>query len=111
MRRVNFRVLGLLVAILLISGIGIHFLHDHQVRRTAVSMLAEADRAEKADQPGKTAQSLSRYLTIRPQDNDVLARYGLLLARTGKRPEDLVRAIKSFEQVLRNDPNRKDIRT
>src|SRR4051812_38665569 len=110
-RRVNFKVLGLLVAVTLVAGVGIHFLHAHQVRRTAVSMLAMAEKAEKDNDPAKAAQYLDRYLTVRPKDNEALANLGLLRGKTAKRPEEMARAIRTLDQVLRNEPERKDVRT
>src|SRR4051794_6200766 len=110
MRKVNLRLLAILFLVSLSTFTGLYFYHDHQVRRTAGALLTRADRAERDEDPGQAADYLGRYLSVRPEDDKVLARYGLLLAETAQRPDEQVRVIRTLEQVLRNDPGRNDVR-
>src|SRR4051794_935697 len=110
MRTVNLRLLTILFLVSLSTFIGLYYFHDYQVRRTAGALLTQADAAERGKSPAKAADYLGRYLSVRPEDDKVLARYGLLLAEAAKRPDEQVRVIRTLEQVLRNDPGRRDVR-
>jgi cellulose synthase operon protein C len=114
----NVRVLGYLLLSLVVLGTGLHFLHAYQVRRNATAYLAQADREEQRGDKAEAVDSLQRYLGFRPDDNEVLARYGLLLdelARArGTRPSQ-VRKLRAegyfrLEQALRRSPQRDDLR-
>ena len=49
MRTLNLPAAAVLVAVLLVSGLGAHWLHGHQVERHALGFLREAERASDED--------------------------------------------------------------
>jgi tetratricopeptide (TPR) repeat protein len=124
MTRINNKVfIGLLIAVIAV-GASIHALHTLQEWRNAQKLLAAADQAKnKRLQPEEVKgaredldrylvreqQYLERYLYFRPDDNNVLARYGDLLSRGGSF-ESLDQAVLLLEKALRNDPTRSDDR-
>src|SRR5690606_13894485 len=54
--------------------------------------------------------ALKSYLTLRPEDTEVLARYGRLIDQRAETTEQRIRAMLTLEQVLRRDPGREDLR-
>jgi len=93
--------------------LAVHFLHGFQVRRNARSLLSQANRTEQAGDFHKTADYLKRYLELAPQDQDVRARYALLLAdqkKMAKSPLALARSFAPLEDALRHNPERHDLR-
>src|SRR5205807_4452033 len=89
-----------------------HLLHSHQVRRNAGDLLSQADRAEEQGRFDQAAECLGRYLALVPDDTDVWARYGLLLAhdKLATSPKARLRAFLTLERVLRREPKRRDVR-
>ncbi len=111
--KLNVRFLACLLALVAVLGVGVHFVHGFQVKRNAVGLLQQADRARDADETAKEIDSLGRYLRMVPEDWDALARYaGRLddMAKAAKRPQARVMPFLHFEAVLRNQPDRDDIR-
>src|SRR5947208_5339353 len=109
-RRVNIRFLLISLVLLAAAGTGVHLLHAYQVRRNASAFLREADRYEKEGDDAKASEYLGRYLGLRPDDTDTLARYALLQDKLAKTYRAQERVFLLFEQVLRKDPTRQDIR-
>jgi tetratricopeptide (TPR) repeat protein len=95
-----------------VLGAAIHFLHGYQVRRNADALLAQADRAEGEGNLAQARDYLKQYLAFRPGDTDTLARYGLMLADRKVATTFAARfyAMRVLQQVLRQEPERRDIR-
>ena len=53
-----------MVGILAALGVGIHFLHGAQVRRSAEVLLDQANRAEQKGDMARAQDYLERYLTV-----------------------------------------------
>ena len=83
MRRLNFKLLALLLIGVVLVGAGLFGLNRWQVRRTASDLLRLADNSNK-DQgdPVRAIGLYDRYLRYRPDDGAAMKRYGLLLADT-----------------------------
>lgn len=108
-RRLNVKLLlGLFVGTAVLAA-GIHFLHASQLRRSATSLLAEAERAETAGETAKAQENLERYLFYQPNDTQAMVRLGKLL---GDSPElaNRLRAIQVYEKVLQREPSLDDVR-
>jgi tetratricopeptide (TPR) repeat protein len=109
-RTVDIKFLASLVVVLLVAGVGVHFLHAYQVQRNVQGLLYQADRAREAGDNEQLAKYLSRYLAKVPTDTDALARYGTALDELATTPEQRLRAFLVLEQVLRREPSRQEIR-
>jgi tetratricopeptide (TPR) repeat protein len=110
MRRINVKLLAVLVAVGLALGATVYVVHGVQVKRGARVLLRQADRAEAQGQTAEAVKDLERYLGYVPDDLQALARYGLLLESQAVTLRDRQHVLTVFEQVLRREPERHDIR-
>src|SRR5262249_35652656 len=99
----------LLVA-LVVMGTGVHFLHAHQVRRSASGLLDQATRAETEERYADAAKFLNHYLGYVPEDSEALARYAFALDKLPPAPVVRLKTMLVFDQVLRLDPARTSVR-
>src|SRR4051812_46812773 len=111
-KRFNFRFALSLAGSLAVLGTGTHFLHGYQVGRTAGAMLDRAGRGEDEGRLDQAVDYLGRYVSLRPDDLDALARYGALLAdeRLATSGQAKYRAMSVLNKVLYRDPQRHDVR-
>jgi tetratricopeptide (TPR) repeat protein len=109
-RRLNTKLFICLLIALVAMGTGVHFLHAYQVRRSAGDLLDEAAIAEEEGRNADAAKLLNHYLGYVPDDVDALARYGLVLDKLPPTQNIRLRAFLVFDQVLRLDPGRTDVR-
>eukprot|EP00456_Euglypha_rotunda_P023873 TRINITY_DN196_c2_g1_i1.p1 TRINITY_DN196_c2_g1~~TRINITY_DN196_c2_g1_i1.p1 ORF type:complete len:1431 (+),score=358.04 TRINITY_DN196_c2_g1_i1:9213-13505(+) len=106
MRTLNLRwVAGLLVAFVVLGGTT-HLLHGYQMSRIATAFLRQARRAEAENRPAEALRDLRNYVKLAPDDNEGLALYGKQLAEVGRTDS----AYMTLEKVLRNEPEREDVR-
>src|SRR4029077_21119895 len=80
-RQLNVKCLVGLVVVGLLLGIGLYLGYGFQVRRHAAALLVRADEAEEQGDGDRLTRYLRHYLTLEPDDDRVLERYALLLAR------------------------------
>ena len=128
MRTFNLRLFLLLTGICLVSAVAVLYAHRHQVRRNASvyrDMAASADKAarevleEYAAGPRdrvhrdellnvleSAVRHYRRYLSLSPGDGDTREQFGRLLMQAG----DPAGAFGQFEQVLRGDTPREELR-
>src|SRR5690348_8302106 len=107
-RTLNVKLLaGLLVAIALLGG-GVHLVHGFQEKRNAGDLLRKADQAERKGDLEQDEKYLSRYLAFRPDDDDALARYALLLDKRNTSGKNRVRVLLALEESLRRADNPDD---
>src|SRR4051794_13880044 len=109
-RKLNVPFLAGLLAGGLLLGVSLYLLYGFQVRRHASALLSQADRAQEQENLDQAARYLARYLTLRPEDIDVLARYGLLLAQRAQSPLARGHAVAVLDRVLQRLPGRADVR-
>lgn len=114
MKKVNLRLLLVLVTVFVGGVVGTYFLHKFQVTRNAGS-LAKLARTKLAE--GKTGEAITlfnRYVAYRPDDKAAYAEYaGLLLDRAeapGASRNDLGRAYNVLETAIRRNPDDDDLR-
>jgi cellulose synthase operon protein C len=106
MRRLNRRLLLVLLVGLVAVGAMFHGLHSLQVRRHSGSFLREADRAEQSGSPLQAADYLRRYLFLVPDDARVMTRLGTLLVDQRHYRE----AQATLSQVVQRDEKNEDAR-
>jgi tetratricopeptide (TPR) repeat protein len=104
-RRVNLRVLALLVLSLTVLGGTLYGLHQIQVRRCAGYFLERAQQAKSDGDTEGAVRLLEQYLSLVPDDPDAMAELGLLLA--DRAPG--WRAYKLLEASVRHRPGRTDV--
>lgn len=104
-RRLNVKLLLFLFLGAVVLGVGVHFLHGAQLRRSAGTLLAEADTAEKQGENVKAVDYLERFLSYNPNDVPTLERLGGLLAKSDN-PVAKARAVQVYEKALQKDPKR-----
>src|SRR5262249_44015218 len=109
-RRLNTKLFVCLLLALLVMAVGVHFLHAYQVRRGASGLLDQAAKAEEEERYADAAKFLNHYLGYVPEDTDALARYGFALDKLPPVPTMRLKALLVFDQVLRLEPERTDVR-
>jgi len=109
MKKINLRLLLILVAVVVAGGVGVVLLHRFQVTRNA-GALAKLARVKIAE--GKNGEALSllnRYVALRPEDKATFAEYaGLVLDRAeaaGATRNDVARAYGVLETAVRRNPD------
>jgi tetratricopeptide (TPR) repeat protein len=108
-RRANVKLLICLLAGLAVTGTGLYFLYGVQLRRGAISLLMRADQAEEQGDRAKASECLKQYLTLRPDDGDALARYGLLLDQEATSPAARVEAFCVLQEAFRRPTPHRDV--
>lgn len=111
--KLNLRFLACVLVVVALLGVGVHFVHGFQVKRNASGLLHQADKAKDEGDAGKELDYLARYLGFVPEDTDAQARLGVLIDEQGIKNNALrarMQAFFKFEDVLRRDPGRSDIR-
>jgi predicted Zn-dependent protease len=93
-----------------VLGVGVYLLHDFQVARSADALASQVDQEERDEQHERAAELLSRYLDLRPEDSDARARYGSLLGKLARTPEERMRAFRLLEEVLSQGEDRPHVR-
>jgi tetratricopeptide (TPR) repeat protein len=109
MKKVNTRLVLILVGVVVGGAIGVFFLHRFQVARNAGG-LAKLARTKLAE--GKSGEALAlfgRYVAYRPEDKAAYAEYaGLVLDRAespGATRNDVSRAYSVLETAVRRNPD------
>jgi predicted Zn-dependent protease len=108
--RVNWK---FLLGVLVIAGAlaaGTHYAYKRQFGKQADVLRELADAAEARGEPAKCADYLRRYLRFKPRDYDTKARFGLLLSRLAQTANGRLQAYLVLDGVLRNAPDRDDLR-
>src|SRR5262245_1476478 len=108
-RKLNRKVLLILVLGLCLLGGGGYTYYVLKVRRTAAMFLDQARRAEDEGRFEDAAGLLANYLAYRPKDNEQRLRMGELLEKAGS-PKTKSQALGVYARVLRLEPQRDDLR-
>jgi cellulose synthase operon protein C len=124
MRTLNVRLAAILLAVVVVFGVGVYFLHGYQVRRNAYVFKNEAELAAKRVKEAAKAKdakaeqnavrdrlkNLGWYYRLVPDDLDAAEEFGTLLSEQTESNRALGQAFGLLEQVLREDPTRKTAR-
>ena len=109
-RRLNVRLVLILLVSIILFGAGVHTLHGVQVERSAVLLQQRAERAEKAGNLDEAEQYWKRYLGYEPADTEALIQYGQILDQKAESYGEQLQAMFALERVLRREPDRTKIR-
>src|SRR5271165_2891153 len=106
MKKVNYKLLLILLASVSLFGGGLFLVHYLQSGRISSALLWQADRAKEKGDLKKTVRFLKRYLEFEPNDLEKRAYLGRTLAdpelaRNGQAREE---ALFVLEQVVNKDP-------
>jgi tetratricopeptide (TPR) repeat protein len=107
-RRLNLKVLLILLGATASVVVGVVVLHNLQVRRTVSGLLRQAERQEKAGNLEKAAESLEVYVGFRRNDAEGLSRLGRIIDKKAKTPPQRYKAALTLESAARVDPSRTD---
>ncbi|HEY4761139.1 MAG TPA: tetratricopeptide repeat protein, partial [Thermoguttaceae bacterium] len=124
MRTLNLRLAGILIAITIVFGAGVYFLHGYQQKRNAVFFLEQADVAkqqyDKAHEEKKTEEEekaleqqlkyLQWYISFRPDDLKAIEQLALILADRVNNPRTYMQAYSLLDKVVRDDSSRNKAR-
>ena len=99
----NGRLAAILLVPAVVAAVGVHLVHGRQMRRTAVTLLDRAEKAEAGGQLDRAEDYLGRYLAYRPADVDCLVRLGGLLEKRASTAEDRQKVVAVFEKANRLD--------
>jgi len=105
--RVNLKLIGTVVGVLLIASVAVHFLHGYQMQHNAYRLLERAGAEQDVD---KALAYYSQYLTFVPNDADATQKYAELLDRRGGDDGERIHLVLLMEQVLRAKPNEHALR-
>ena len=109
-RVLNYRYLTILSVASCVVLTSVYVVHGVQVRRNAGDLLELGRRARENGNVEAATQYYGRYLGLTPDDINALADYGQLLdERAGTRRAGS-RVFMVYEEVLRRNPTRDDIR-
>ncbi len=100
----------MLVAGTILFAGGVHLLHGYQVQRNAGALLFQAERAREQGRLDLSAKYLQRYLGFAPEDGEALAKLAFTFDELSATRGGRLRAFLAFEQALRHDPHRLDLR-
>ncbi|HZZ78860.1 MAG TPA: tetratricopeptide repeat protein [Gemmataceae bacterium] len=103
-RKLNFKLLAIVSAVLLLAGIATHFLHAYQVRQNAYRLLERGDKAIADKDYDKALTFFGQYLGIVPDDVDTVQKYAEALDARANDDDDHITLILKMEQVLRAKP-------
>jgi cellulose synthase operon protein C len=106
-KRINYKAVLAVFGILAVMAVALHFLHRFQVRRNAANLRELATVMEKEDKLKEAKDFWNAYVGMMPEDTDALVQYGTLLDKT---PAARGKTFSIFENVLRREPQRNDIR-
>lgn len=128
---VNIRLLAVVVFLGLALGVSVFFLHRHQMREHAKFFLEQAQTAkeqidqfddpkDRMDQFLVATKAYDNYFSLAPDDLDALAENAIMFADFGTSLAEqrlhneavvfLARAMGKFENVLRQSPDRPELR-
>ncbi len=109
-RMINYRFVAILATASGVFFSSIYAIHGWQMRRNAGSLIELGERARESGDVGKAREYFDRYVGMVPGDSNALATLGVLLNESSDDQGTLRRVFAIYEDVLRSDPTREDIR-
>ncbi|MCL4849967.1 MAG: tetratricopeptide repeat protein [Bryobacteraceae bacterium] len=107
---VNTRFLLLLAAGIPALAIAAYFWHGYQVRRNADALLARADKLAAEEEWSRAAETLYRYLKLKPDAIEARVRLAETYDRAAKTPERKRRAVSLYFEALAVVPENTSLR-
>src|SRR5262245_23899332 len=109
-KTINVAFLFKLFAVAAILAVVVHFIHWVQTGKQVRALAHQADGAERRGELARAEQYLRRLLALRPADADSRVRLVLLMESSARTDEGHRQVYLEMEQVLKDAPNRDDIR-
>jgi len=109
-RRINGRPLLILLAVLIPMAVAIHFIHAFMVERSAQNLLRRANELRAEGELKESISHLQKYVRFVPDDLETLVTLGETLEQIAETPQDHFRVYLTFEEVVRRDPQRDELR-
>jgi tetratricopeptide (TPR) repeat protein len=114
MRRLNVKLAVWLVAIAVVSTVGVHFLHGYQIGRNANVLKVQAEQAKKDGNINEAISKYNQYLRHR-DDREGYKELSELVVKVAKEPgatnRDKFRAYTILEEAIRRHPDLDGVRT
>ena len=104
MRTLNVRLAAICLSAVVLSGGGVHALHEFQVYRHAKALRVASERAEEEKNFTEAVRLLNSYVRLMPKDREAELHLGLLYAHSdspSSPPLNAVAAVLTLEDVLR----------
>jgi tetratricopeptide (TPR) repeat protein len=113
-KRVNLKVLVILVTTAVVGFVGIYALRRFQVVRNAGNLARLAKIRLDEGKPAEAMELYGRYIGLRPEDHAAYAEYATLLLGRAEAPDatrnDLARAYNALEAAVRRNPENDTLR-
>jgi tetratricopeptide (TPR) repeat protein len=109
-KKLNVKLVGTVLGILLSASVAVYFLHDFQLVRNAHRLLDLADRAVANRQDAQALGYYEQYLSLARDDVDALQRYAELLDRQEWDDGEREQLVSIMQQVLREKPTQHELR-
>ncbi len=109
-RVLNFGFLGALCVVSVVLVGTVHVVHGWQVKRHAGALRDLGRTAQETGDLKAARDYFARYVGLMPKDIGALSDYGLLLDQTHAGPRQARQVFMIYEDVLRADPTREEIR-
>jgi tetratricopeptide (TPR) repeat protein len=114
MKKVNLKLLMVIVIAIMATGVGVVLLRRFQVSRNAGSLAKLARQRLDEGKPAEALAIYSRYLGLRPNDHEAFSEYARLLLGRASAPDatraDIARAYNGLEEAVRRNPESDDLR-
>src|SRR6185503_6798534 len=113
MKRLNIKLTLWLVGIVVISVVGVHFLHGYQLGRNADFLRVQAENARESGNVREAMKQYNQYLKHRddPEGYSALAEIVVEIAKdTDATRQDKMRAYNILEEAIRRHPDLDEVR-
>jgi tetratricopeptide (TPR) repeat protein len=109
-RMINYRFVAILAVAFGVFFSSVFAIHGWQMQRNAGALIELGERARDEGDLNKAREYFNRYVGMVPTDSNALATLGMLLDDSAAGPGALRQVFAIYEDVLRADPSREDIR-
>ena len=113
MKRLNVKLLLILVVAVVALSTGVAVVHAIQMNRNSDSLLKRAESAKTAGDKSQAIFYFRRYLSYKQQDIERYAEYAMLTGTIAENPnatpQEYGIALKELQNVLLNDRSRRDV--
>jgi cellulose synthase operon protein C len=110
MRTLHLRFAIGLILILCLVGVGVYFLHEHQLGRIAVDLRAQVEQARDAEKIDDAIRLAYQYLEFQPDDAGMLVELAGWIEARGNGRKHLAYVAAMLDRALQIEPKRSDLR-
>lgn len=110
MRTLHLRFAFGLMLILCLLGVGVYFLHEHQLGRLAADLRAQVEQARDADKIDDAIRLAYQYLEFQPDDSGMLVELAGWIESRGSGQKHMAYVAAMLDRALQIEPKRSDLR-